>query len=654
MPNSLNGPPEGAGGPPAPVDRSRTGRGSLVRRIGFGAFSLTLILWVLALTTGYLRERSVLVEESTDRIEAVAEVQKARLEAYVEGVQQSVALVASRTRFRSALDEYATSSDPALVGEMEKILSDAVAADDRVVLIEVLGLQGEVVVSTGDDVSYAADNPEYMDRARDEIVSGLIVRDESGGLSHVAAGPIVSGDRLLGVAVVVETAEPLLVLVSDYTGLGDTGETTVGRGSSANGAVFLTPLRFDSGLASDFTVIGSSASPMLAAVAGEEVVLTDAVDYREEPVFAATRYLASADWGIVVKVDVSEVFGPLAEYRVGAAFALAMVLVAAAVGSWMVARPIAEGVRNVSEASAAIAGGDWSRRVPVDRNDEIGDLAENFNTMTRKLQELTSRLEEKNLEVESRNHQLESLNEKLKQSNEELERFASVAAHDLQEPLRKIQAFGDRLAANASEHLDDRDQMYIERMRDAATRMRVLIDDLLQLSRVTSRGRPYERVDLREVVARVADDLEGQITDTGAQLEIGELPVVVADPAQMHSLFQNLISNALKFRKSDQRPLVHVAETQGAGGFEQNGMTHIAVEDNGIGFDPEYGERIFRIFERLNGRTDYSGTGIGLAVCKKIVSRHDGTITAEGRPGEGAVFTVSLPTHPSHSRGEVE
>lgn len=654
MPNSLNGALEGAGESPASVDGSRTRRGSLVRRIGFGAFSLTLILWVLALTSGYLRERSVLVEESTDRIEAVAEVQKARLEAYVDGVQQSVALVASRTRFRSALDEYATSSDPELVGEMEKILSDAVAADDRVASIEVLDLQGEVVVNTRDDVSYAADNPEYMEQARDEIVSGLIVQDESGGLSHVAAGPIVHEDRLLGVAVVVETAEPLLALVSDYTGLGDTGETTLGQGSSAEGAGFLTPLRFDSGTTSDVTVTDGSASPMLAAVAGEEVVLTDAVDYRGEPVFAATRYLASADWGIVVKVDVSEVLAPLGEYRAGAAFALAVVLAAAAVGSWIVARPIAEGVRNVSEASAAIAGGDWSRRVPVDRKDEIGDLAENFNIMTAELQELTSRLEEKNLEAESRNRQLESLNEKLAQSNEELERFASVAAHDLQEPLRKIQAFGDRLAANASDHLDDKDQMYIERMRDAATRMRVLIDDLLQLSRVTSRGRPYERVDLRDVVTGVADDLESQITETGAQLEIGELPVVVADSAQMHSLFQNLISNALKFRKTDQRPVVHVAATQGPGGVEENGMTHIAVEDNGIGFDPEYEERIFRIFERLNGRADYSGTGIGLAVCKKIVSRHDGTITAQGKPGEGAVFTVSLPTHPSKSKGEAE
>ncbi|MEX0796634.1 MAG: ATP-binding protein [Acidimicrobiia bacterium] len=634
------------------ADESKQRRGSLVRRIGLGAFSLTLILWVVALTVGYLRERSVLVEESTAKVEAVAEVQKARLAAYVDGVEQSVALVASRTRLRVALGEYEASRDADLRDEMEKILSDAVAADDRVVLLEIRDLAGEVVASTEGDSLYVDENQEYLRAAQAGIVTGLIVQDESGGLSHVAAGPVMLEGRLLGVAVVVEAATPILDLVSDYTGLGDTGETVLGRASPDGGVVFLTPLRFDSDAALARTMADGSAAATLVAVSGEEAVLTDAVDYRGEPVFAATRYLDSADWGIVVKVDTGEVLAPLDEYLFGAVFALIVVVAAAAVGSWIVARPVAEGVRRVSEASAAIAAGDWSRNVPVDRNDELGDLAENFNVMTGKLRELTRHLEEKNLEVEARNRELQFLNEKLKLSNEELERFASVAAHDLQEPLRKIQAFGDRLAVNASDSLDEKDQLYIERMRDAATRMRVLIDDLLQLSRVTSQAQPLERVDLSDVVARVADDLESRIDETGAVLEIGTLPVIVADPSQMHSLFLNLISNALKFRKPDQHPLVRISEKREPSESGQNGAAHILVEDNGIGFDPEYGERIFRIFERLNGRADYTGTGIGLAICKKIVNRHDGAITAEGKPGEGAVFTVSLPTHRATNNGE--
>jgi len=654
MGNALVDTSGNAAGSENPGGYSALRRGSLVRRIGVGAFSLTLILWVLALAAGYVRERSVLVEESTAKIEAVVGVQEARLAAYVDGIRQSVALVASRTRLRSAFGEYAASGDPHLREEMERILADAVAADERVVLLEIRDLEGEVVAGTEGDSSYVDDNQEYLRPAQEGIVTGLVVEDESGRLSHVAAGPIVLEDRLLGVAVVVETATPLLELVSDYTGLGDTGETVLVRSSPDGWAVSLTPLRFDPDAALTRTVTGSSAAPTLVALSGEEAVLTTAVDYRGEPVFAATRYLESAGWGIVVKIDTEEVFAPLDEYRVGAVAALVVVLAAAAVGSWIVARPVAEAIRGVSEASAAIAGGDWSRRVPVDRNDELGDLAENFNIMTAELRDLTGRLEEKNREVEERNRALESVNQKLRQSNEELERFASVAAHDLQEPLRKIQAFGDRLAANASEHLDEKDQLYIERMRDAATRMRVLIDDLLQLSRVTSRAQPLQQVNLSNVVARVADDLESQINGTGAVLEIGDLPVVVADPSQMHSLFQNLVSNALKFHKVDRPPLVRIFESEDLTGSRSNGMAHITVEDNGIGFEPEYGERIFRIFERLNGRADYSGTGIGLAVCKRIVSRHDGTITAVGKPGEGAVFTVSIPTHRSDNAGEPE
>ena len=631
---------EEATGPPVSADYSRLRRGSLVRRIRVGAFSVTLILWVLALALGYPRERSVLVEESTAKIEAVAEVQKARLEAYLDGVERSVGQVASRTRLRSALAAYVTSRDPDLVEEMERILADAAGADNRVILIEVRDLDGEAVASTGGDASYLDGNEGYIDRAKDGPVRGLIVGDGSGGLSHVAAGPIVFEDGLVGVAVVVESATPLLELVSDYTGLGETGETVLGRRLPDGTVAFLTPLRFDPDAALARTETEGSSASTLVALSGEESVLTEAVDYRGESVFAATRYLAAADWGVVVKIDTDEILAPLDEYAVGAALALVVVLAVAAVGSWMVARPVAEAVRRVSEASSAIASGDWSRPVPVDRNDELGDLAENFNIMTRELRDLTMHLEEKNVEVEARNRELESLNEKLSQSNEELERFAAVAAHDLQEPLRKIQAFGDRLAASASEHLDDKDQVYIERMRDAATRMRVLIDDLLQLSRVTSRAQPSELVDLRDVIAKVADDLESQLSETGAILEVGDLPVVRADPSQMHSLFQNLISNALKFRKTEQAPLVRVSVSDGL----QNGMAHITVEDNGIGFDPEYGERIFKIFERLNGRAEYTGTGIGLAICKKIVSRHHGTITAEGKPGEGAIFKLSLPT----------
>jgi PAS domain S-box-containing protein len=233
--------------------------------------------------------------------------------------------------------------------------------------------------------------------------------------------------------------------------------------------------------------------------------------------------------------------------------------------------------------------------------------------------------------------------EQLERSNRELEDFAFVASHDLQEPLRKIQAFGERLAARLKEQgpADEDTRDYLERMMNAAVRMRAMINDLLSLSRVTTRGRPFQRVVLADVIAEVISDLEVRIERSGGQVrvDLGDLPVIDADEIQLSQLFQNLIGNALKFHKNGVPPLVEVYSQCNR---EQETVT-IYVEDHGIGFDPQYVERIFQPFQRLHGRGEYEGSGIGLAVVRKIVERHSGTINARSSPGEGATFAVTLP-----------
>jgi len=225
----------------------------------------------------------------------------------------------------------------------------------------------------------------------------------------------------------------------------------------------------------------------------------------------------------------------------------------------------------------------------------------------------------------------------LARSNAELEEFAYVASHDLQEPLRKILAFGDRLKATCAEGLPGQGPDYMERMLNAARRMQTLIDDLLTFSRVTTQARPHVSVDLNEVLGEVLSDLEVRIEQSEAQVEVSALPTVQADPTQMRQLFQNLVGNALKFRRREVSPRIRIrAESVGA-------MSRISVEDNGIGFEEKYAERIFGIFQRLHGRGEYEGTGIGLAVCQKIAKRHGGEIVARGAPGRGATFIVSLP-----------
>jgi PAS domain S-box-containing protein len=239
----------------------------------------------------------------------------------------------------------------------------------------------------------------------------------------------------------------------------------------------------------------------------------------------------------------------------------------------------------------------------------------------------------------------------LRRSNRELELFATVASHDLQEPLRKIQAFGDRLQARSGSALGEQGLDYLERIVGAAARMRKLINDLLSFSRISLSAKPFEAVDLSAVAAGVVSDLEELLRQSGGVIEIGALPIVDGDEPQLRQLFQNLISNALKFHPPGSAPRVTVTATRLANADAGHddprmGSYEIAVADNGIGFDEIYLERIFGVFQRLHGRGEFEGTGMGLAICRKIVERHQGKITARSQPGQGATFLVSLHAYP--------
>jgi PAS domain S-box-containing protein len=246
---------------------------------------------------------------------------------------------------------------------------------------------------------------------------------------------------------------------------------------------------------------------------------------------------------------------------------------------------------------------------------------------------------------------LKLYSDKLERSNRELQDFAQVASHDLQEPLRKILSFGDRLKTKAGELLDEDSQDYLQRMCNAAARMQSLINDLMAFSRVEIKGQAFVSTDLSLIAREVSADLEARIEQAGGRVEIGDLPKIDADPMQMRQLLQNLLGNSLKYFRAGVPPIVRIScqkpearrsELQGeTGGLRQ--FVEILVTDNGIGFDEKYLDRIFTVFQRLHKKGEYEGTGIGLAICRKIVDRHSGTITARSSPGQGATFVVTLP-----------
>lgn len=307
------------------------------------------------------------------------------------------------------------------------------------------------------------------------------------------------------------------------------------------------------------------------------------------------------------------------------------VFILALISSILISGSLAKPVNAIAETLSGLARGEFYRDIPGRaRRDEVGAIAaaaQAFKVMAQRLDRQSTQLTE---------------------TNTELERFAYVASHDLQEPLRKIQAFIDILerALDAGDEAKARDMM--GRITGASSRMRELVTDLLAYSRAKRSDTPFSEVSLKEVVADVVDDLEVAIREAGARLEIDDLPWVNGDPVQLKQVFQNLISNSLKYRRADAKPVITITmklvecdcfdlETRHSGHFV------VKLSDNGIGFDKSLFPRIIEPFQRLHGRSEYPGSGIGLAIVDNIVKRHGGKLSAESEPGRGSTFIVELP-----------
>jgi len=437
--------------------------------------------------------------------------------------------------------------------------------------------------------------------------------------------PILKDGSITGFIAVQLNTEKIYALTSDYKGLGRTGEILLGLKIDTD-VVFANPLRHDPSAAfSKKIAIGSPlALPVQQAAQGINGSGIS-TDYRGEQILAVWKYLPSARWGLVAKIDTKEAFAPVVSVKNWTLFICIVTACAGLLAAFYVSKSIARPVQMLQKGVEIVGSGNLDYRVGMSSNDEIGRLSRAFDAMTENLKKITSSRDE-----------LNKVTIELERSNQELQQFAYVASHDLQEPLRMVAGFTRLLERRYKDKLDRDAQEFIQFAVDGAVRMQKLIDDLLAYSRVGSHHIPFEAVDCNCLLDQAISNLQVAIEESHAVITRSNLPTVTCNGLQMIQLLQNLISNAVKFRGAE-APRIHIAA-------ERRGEEWLfSCRDNGIGIDPQYHDRIFKIFQRLHSRDEFAGTGIGLAICMKIVELHKGRIWMESQLGKGATFYFTLP-----------
>ncbi len=591
------------------------------------------------LLVGFPFIRGALQEQVLNGLSAQAANRRRMVREYVGRQQERLALITSRTRLRQLLDEHADGaiSREQLQAAAGPILHDALAGTKSVSTpgelsgefldIIVIDAQGWAVAAT-DDALLAVDYAEHpaFRLARESFYVGTPQSSAGTVIVHVGGPAVTEKERNFVILARVDAA-PLIQSVGDGSDLGQTGETQLVQQSESS-VELLLPSRLGATVQDRLTsdVSNGDDVPLRGQIAAGKTGIIRARDRRGVPVLAVYEPIGYRNWGMIAKIDSAEADEPL--WRLGrwTIIPATIVLLLGALGSYLLARHFTQPIQELADTAATVASGDLDARATVNTHDELETLADRFNEMTEKLAESRATLEQ----------QVEERTAELNRSNRELEQFAYVASHDLQEPLRAVAGYCQLLKRRYLDKLDGDAQEFLGFAVDGAERMKALIDGLLDYSRVQTQGRPFAATECESVLDWALRNLEAAVVESGAQVTRSPMPVLYGDDGQLTRLLQNLIGNAIKYR-GEKPPEIRI-EAQ-----ERDDEWVFSVADNGIGIDPKHFDRVFAIFQRLHTREEYPGTGIGLAVCKRIVERHNGRMWVESEPGRGSVFFFTIP-----------
>jgi len=641
-------------------------------------FALILVTGIDIMLCGIV-SKVIMEQEIYDYLEITARARAQHIEMFLDGNREKIELMASSPPFKDFLTTSKEDGDYATKYEaVNARLDSLVEAEKEYGKLSLLNESGVVIASTADEfVGYdQSADPLFLEGREGTYIEDAHASEINGKPVISISIPIVEGNESVGVMIADLSMTELNEITTDRTGLGETGEIYLVNRDS----YMITPSRFlDDTFLNQKVEVGYNPEYLESFSEQEYNKAVLSTNYLGSAVLRVHTRIPEVGWGLLAEMGEKEAFAPVEKLIHLMLSLLAVLSTSGIIISILISSTVTKPIVNLYQGTDEIMKGNLDYKVGTEARDEIGELSRAFDTMTANLkrsreelekyskelekmvEERTEELNEKvkeleeqrvatlkvlkevnetKKELEKAKKELEETNRKLKASNKDLQDFVYIASHDLREPMRKISAFGQLLQESLDGRLDEDERENFGFMIDGANRMHQMIDDLLTYSRLTTKAKPAERVDLNEVIEDLKNvELAVQLEETGGTIRVPELLLAVqADLSQVHQLLQNLIGNGLKYHHKGIPPEIIVRSNQ-----ESDNLVRVVVEDNGIGISEEHYEKIFKMFTRLHSPEEYTGTGIGLAVCKKIVERHGGSIGVYSTLGKGSTFWFTLP-----------
>lgn len=593
-----------------------------IRKQILAIFLSIIVITLLVVSYHYYRSsRNARLEMVYNHMESISQSKVNRMIGIIQKRREQVVMLQLREGLLVDFNEYLKTRDKQTY---VRLLRSLEVVRDRVPSfreIHLLSLDGVVQVSSSPRFrgQNFAHRESFRHAMKGEICMHEFYLDQINRLNISLTGLLTYGSEDIGVLAIITSADDVLSIISDYTGLGSTGETTLARRLSPDKIYYLTPTRFHPVVTDSLIVKSSENKAMDLALRGVEGILTDQKDYRDQDVIASPRYIALTGWGMTTKIDKEEAMAPINKLLWDTIFLSLILITGVAVAGYFFARKIVKPIKQLQSATHEIAAGNIAKRINYSSKNELGELASTFNLMADKLAASNTSLKEKLDELDKQ--------------NDELYRFAYIVSHDLKSPLFAISSLMDAISESLG-NCDEPDVQQMLRMAESKTKhMLDLINGILHYSVAGVTAEEPEPVNLQKLVVSVIDNLEvpAHITVT-----IEELPVIQIERVLVIQIYQNLISNAVKYMD---KPLGKIII-----GYKQQESEYVYfVSDNGRGIEKRNFTKIFEVFNLANRVPGVESTGIGLSIVKKIVESKGGSVWLESEAGRGSTFFFTLP-----------